>query len=357
MLSTHLDKIEEYKLNYLYDSNIENYSLKSRSDLNSEFSNKNNNSNKSKKLYTVICKCICFENLIKKSSENFDEENNSYTDLIKACTDFAGKKSLNQDSIDKCILEIPSKNKEKSIFITKNKSVFIFEYLLEYNYSFNNINLNSVSKSENKFTRNIKQNNIYNSSYISKEINSFLLKEEYIQIFNNSLCNLINSEIKKYIPDEILENYSSCKFQFLDEMNTSELFFSKNTILNFLHTSHKYPNAESFNEDFNRIVEKLDEIKNLNFKNPIVIINFNKNNLTPQKSKDINLLKNSISNNFNKDSKSDLKSGIGIDRNQNNELGNISINTNQLNKSQSITNKDNQVLDGKISYKYLALFF
>lgn len=342
MLSTHLDKLEEYKLNYLYQNNSENNISESNSGLSID------DKKKSKKLYTVICKCISFENLITKSSDNFDEENHSFSDLLKACSNFAERKTSNHDTIDKCILEITSSNKEKSIFITKNKTIFIPEYLLEYNYSFNNINidLNSLSKSENKFTKNNKQTNIYNTSYLNKEIHSYLLKEDFIQIFNNSLRNLISCEINKYVPNEILDNYSSCKFQFLDEMNTTELFFTKNTILNFLHTSYKYSNSESFNEDFNKILEKLDEIKNLNFKNPLITINFTKNTFTPQKSEDNKNRNHSIIiNEADINFKNDYENLRNLS-DQNNDSSNISINTN--NKSRN-NKRDLQAFEGNYS--------
>jgi len=307
LMSTHMDKIEEFRFNK-----------------NDEY---NQESNKSKKLYTVICKCINFDNIIKKSIEQFDEENGSFSDLEKSFNYFVEKDSLNNiENMESCLLEITNSTKDKSIFLTKNKTVFVPEYLIEYNYSFNNINinLNSLSKSDSKFTKSNKQVNIYNSSYFNKDINSFLLKEEYILNFNNSLRNLLNCEIKNFIPCDITENYSSCKFQFLDELNTTELFFSKNTILNFLHTCHKYSNAESFNEEFNKILEKLDEIKNLNFKNPFISVNSLKKSNNIQKSKEIDFL-NNCNTNENNNGQKDYYPKNEIDLSSNIDNNNISM--------------------------------
>lgn len=332
ILSTHMDKLEEFKLTYIQEEN----KVDSGSD------HTLSRQNKSKTLYTVICKCFSFENLIKKSFDNFDEENNSFSDLEKSIQAFGEKKpSNNNEGMENCILEIQSKNnKEKLIYITKNKTIFIPEYLLEYNYVFNNlnININSLSKSENKFSRSNKLGNIYNSSYINKEINSFLLKDEYIQIFNNSLKNLINCEIKKYVPQEIVENFSSCKFQFLDEMNSTELFYSKNTILNFVHTSHKYSNSESFNEEFNKILEKLEEIKNLNFRNPLITINSNKMN-SSHKKRDSNLINNS---NVNKSSSMrEISLRKSTSQNPLNEQENSPIYKNNIIKTRNVFNNNN----------------
>ncbi len=134
----------------------------------------------------------------------------------------------------------------------------------------------NLNKSEN--FKNSKTPKIITSSYVTKESFAFLHKEEFINSFNNSLKNLTNCEIKKHLSKEIIENYSSCKPQFFSELNSPELFFSKNSILNFLYMSHRYPNPESFSEEFNKILDKLEEIKNLNFKNPLITMNINNNN-------------------------------------------------------------------------------
>ena len=220
MFSTYSDKFEELKI-----KSLEN--------------------DKNKRLYTVICKCINFENLIKTSEDSYDEESSCYDDLESI---IQNNSEANYFNIQNNILEIKNNHKDKSIYVLKNKTLFIPEYLIEYNYNYNNINLNSIGKSQNTLTRS-KFNNVLLSSYTQKESNSMILKDEYIHVFNNSLKSLLNCEIKNSIPDEIINKYSICKFHFLDELNTTELFFSKNTILNYLHISHKYSNIDSFNEE------------------------------------------------------------------------------------------------------------
>jgi hypothetical protein len=203
-----------------------------------------------------------------------------------------------------------SKQKDKSILLTKNKSLIIPEYILEYNYSLNclnDININ-ISRSNNNLKNNLtskssilnKPENLKNqrveavakiitSSYVLKESYSFLQKEEFLNIFNDSLRNLTNCEIKKHLAKEIIENYSNCNSQYFSELNSPELFFSKNSIMNFMYMSYRYNNPESFSEEFNKILDKLNEIKNLNFKNPLITIIDNKLNESPSRSQNVNM--------------------------------------------------------------------
>lgn len=226
---------------------------------------------------------MTYENIIKKSSSNYEDEISDFSEIDPIVRNWADRRGENP--YENIILEIlESKNRDKSILLTKNKSLIIPEYILEYNYSLNstNINISNINKSEN--FKSQKTAKIITSSYVTKESFSFLQKDEFVAEFNKSLRNLTNCEIKKHLSKEIIENYSNCKPQYFNELNSSELFFSKNSILNFLYMSHRYTNPESFSEEFNKILERLEEIKNLNFKNPLINISENKTFNTPSRS-------------------------------------------------------------------------
>lgn len=202
-----------------------------------------------------------------------------------------------QSAYENSILEIlETKNRDKSILITKNKSLIIPEYILEYNYSLNSVNINMSNLNRSESYKSQKTAKIITSSYVTKESFSFLQREEFVSEFNKSLRKLTNCEIKKHLSKEIIENYSNCKPQYLAELNSSELFFSKNSILNFLYMSHRYSNPESFSEEFNKILERLEEIKNLNFKNPLVNMSENKIFDSPNKSQNAKENNNNNSN-------------------------------------------------------------
>lgn len=303
IFSSHLDKFDDYRLNVNKGKDKGNTNHNYINDLNY-------NCKQNQRFYTVICKCIKFENLIKHASNYYNEDDPSLSDLNSIVEEY-----LSKGDLDQSILEINNNSKEKSIFLTKNNSIFIPEYLLEYNYIFNNININihSISKSENKFLKNKQQiTTILNSSYFSKDVNLSYFQEEYIQVFNNSLKKILNSELRKFIPEDIIDNYSSCKFQYFEELNNTELFFAKNTIYNYLHIAHKYPNSDTFSEEFNKIIEKLEEIKSLNFRNPLVTLSSKAKNYI----NDSNNLKTSNDNLLNKKSRS-------LRRSKNNDEENI----------------------------------
>jgi hypothetical protein len=297
-----------------------------------------NSETKTKRLYTVICKCITYENIIKKSSEFYDDNIPDFSDIDSIIKSWAEKKSQN-NSLENSILEIQeNKNKEKSILFTKNKSFIIPEYILEYNYSLNSMSLNFVNMNKSENFKNLKTPKIITSSYVTKESFAFLHREEFINSFNNSLKNLTNCEIKKHLSKEIIENYSSCKPQFFSELNSSELFFSKNSILNFLYMSHRYTNPESFSEEFNKILDKLEEIKNLNFKNPLITMNMNSNNNNANSISNLNPLFNNENTNIKREKEKEKEKENNLDLNPKNNLDDNNNHKENKNNNLKISN-------------------
>jgi hypothetical protein len=293
IFSTHLDKSEIAKL------------IK-----------KNRIPNSNDRYYTVICKCIIMDELVYKytmdnieNSFNLNGNNNNsnsnansntfsentFEDLIEI-----GK---NHNFSNKSILEISNLGKDKKIFIIKNRFLFIPEYIIEYNYIFNNkkiknsqneilnqnLNLNTDNNIKNspvkQFTKFINinnnksvniniNNNILLSSYnFLREGKSTDFNSEFIKNFNSSLKYLINSEVQIFLNKKNVIKNSSCNFQFFDEFETTEIFFAKYSIFNYINHCYKFLNREIFVNELDKIKDNLINIRKAPIKNPLIIKN------------------------------------------------------------------------------------
>lgn len=289
MFSTHLDKSEEYKIKSFLKAKYEilNSASLNESDITKEISCFQKN-----KFFTVICKCINFDDLIYKSSKYYNEDisyenfEDNFKDIIEQFNHY------NFDS-EKSIFEILNMQKERKIYVLKNRAFFIPEYLIEYSYSFSNhkqqsdrlkMNINEKpleSDNSKSYKLNFIHNNILISSYsYMKEGKSSELKSDFIKNFNSSLKTLISSDIGQFVEKSYSNKNSSCNFQFFDELQSTDLYFAKNSIVNFLNHCYKYNNKDSFISDFLKINENLSEIKNVILSNPLVEIKNNKISLT-----------------------------------------------------------------------------
>jgi hypothetical protein len=325
IFSTHLDKSEFAK-----------------------FINKNKIPNYNDRYYTVVCKCILIDELVSKStidnSENLPNENennntnsntfseNSFENLLEM--------AKNHNFSNKSILEISNVGKDKKNFIIKNRFLFIPEYLIEYNYIFNNKkikknfqnqnqnqNLNTeitmmqspVKKNtvftninNNKSANSIKYNNndILLSSYnFLREGKSTDFNSEFIKNFNSSLKFILNSEVKIFLNKKNFNKNSSCNFQFFDEIETTEIFFAKYSIFNYINHCYKFLNKEIFANELDKIKDNLTNIKKAPIKNPLIINNFPLQNSTRNLNSNLN---SSNENDNNNNTEDNLKENIKI---------------------------------------------
>jgi Leucine-rich repeat (LRR) protein len=259
--------------------------------------------------YIIVCKCITLENLITKnktqSTLNLEK---SIEDIVN---DFLLKNPQNSDSD---IIEVPIEN-NRSIFLYKNKSLILPEYLVNYDYLYSNplgisIEHNSsnldysdviLSSYTNKYDMN--QELIENFNFCCKKIyhdekenlkNSPTSNtEEIIQIhenlnlrgssetvisnenFENNLydTNKINKNSYQYsilnsFDFNFFQKYQTCNFSELNELDSTSLFFCKSSIIKFMSKCFhsKYSNVEDFLAEIAQIKEKILEIQNLSFK-------------------------------------------------------------------------------------------
>ncbi len=285
ILSTHLDLLEEIKL----------FNLKKKMEFHSNIENEDGTLfTDNNKFYTVICKCINYEELIWKSDRTYSEDlpNNIVNgeDGLNDVMDIGA--NYNFDS-GRNIVEISNENQDKKILLIKNQAIFVPEYIIEYNYMIHNSKTNNncnnkdskiinnngntinLNNSQSKYELNLSSlNNIIISSYILlREGKLSELKSEYIRNFNNSLRILTNSEVSNHINKTIINKNFICNFQFFDEINNTDIFFAKNSILNFLNHCFKFLNKDTFYYEFNKIKDNLLDIKNANLTNPAVSIN------------------------------------------------------------------------------------
>lgn len=302
ILSTHLDKSEEVKF-FDLKKKLNEYNGKESNDGNNlclEFYNH--------KFYTVICKCINFENLIAKSTKSYSEDlSENITSSEEGFNDILEIANNYNFNSGKSILEISNSNKDKKFYLLKNRTLFIPEYLIEYNYNLhnqkgkyqnnNNLNSNNNLNKGKLFTNPTLRgdnfvNSIYNiliSSYSSlREGKLSELKAEFLRNFNLCLKTLINSEVSLHINKTFSNKNFSGIFQFYEELNNTDLFFAKNSIFNFLNHCFKFLNKESFIIEFAKIKENLQEIKNVKLNNPTYTLNYISNTNLANKNKSSN---------------------------------------------------------------------
>ena len=147
-----------------------------------------------------------------------------------------------------------------------NHFLLIPEFLIEYNYIFNN-------------PINISDSNVTLSSFTNK----LDFKKELIPNLNMYFNNLAeNKKINPFIDQDYLEKYKSkfyclnyhslkaCKYINFDEVNTTALFFARNSIIKFISKCFKYSSTDEYLNEINKILEKLEEINNINVSNTLI---------------------------------------------------------------------------------------
>jgi Leucine-rich repeat (LRR) protein len=251
--------------------------------------------NKDKSSKFVICKCVNFPQLFHQNLSIYSEDLKLNEDLIKFYN--------NSSQIDKPINEIMSSDNNASLFLyPSEKMLCIPEYIIEYNYTYNNILLNNNIISTDKsssflLNKNSSGDNNFIISPYSKKLE---LKESFLEVFNQSCTSLYSSELSKYLNNETMVRNFSCKFEYLEDLEQSGFFLVRNSLLKFITRCFKFTNLEEFKEEFQKIYEKINEIQSLNFKMNSILTNPGiLNNISFNQIKELNFFNAGVSEEFN----------------------------------------------------------
>ncbi len=229
--------------------------------------NQDKNTNK---FIVVICKCMNFENLFEEIKT--EKEFNNLDEIISEI-----KNIKNEKDVTKLILE---KEDNTSIFHYKLKGAVEPEYIVEYEYVY----------------KEKKEKSIFLSSYNQK----VYINDNHENIFNLCSRELSSDYNKQFFSKEYINKYLLSKFSEFSELDNNMIFFSKNTILNFLKQCFNYHSLKDFKDELNKINEGIKEISFYEFKKTFkksLLTTEDNEKLNPDKVKSFNIFNNEFSSN------------------------------------------------------------
>lgn len=222
-------------LSMIFEDSNNNYLL---TDSLAEFDAKMYNENNKSKFIAIICKCATFDNMIEKVKISSLTPLDNYDSILAECKKTKTSKNIVQLSKDKV-----------NYYYYTTKGLVIPEYIIEYEYE---------SKDE--------QNDLnYEGGFISSFGMKLNMIENYGSIFNMCSKHLFSPDSKTYMDGETINKYSTCKFGEFNELESSMIFFAKNSILAYILKCFKYQSVDEYKNEINKINEKLNEITNLKF--------------------------------------------------------------------------------------------
>ena len=202
---------------------------------------KNNKKNKS--FFTIICKCIKFNNMIEEFKS--DKKFNSLNEIIN---EIKGLKSNKE--IIKLIL---TKESNSSFYYYNIQGAVEPIYFVEYEYIEKKNEKNMIISSFNKVIHFSKEHDIN---------------------FNLNCKELCFEGNKQFFSKEVINKYFFNHFLDLSELDYHIYFFAKNSILNYLNKCFKYQSLKEFKEELKKIKNDINEVSltplNKTFKNLIV---------------------------------------------------------------------------------------